>query len=161
MRIYAVLVLFIASSIGNSYKSFPRLSKSTFSVRNLPNYNDVPISSNSFETKKARGTIEKLISITLTVLGVSSLRPSVATADSMETVNQKLTTYGFPPILFVPKGFSPLVSEYGRGNNQEAIKNPILVQFAYPSLWVVQKTSVNNNGEAGTISANGAFLVDI
>ena len=32
--------------------------------------------------------------------------------------------------------------------------NPIVVQFCHPSLWVEAKTSVNNNGEAGTISAN-------
>ena len=34
------------------------------------------------------------------------------------------------------------------------MKNPIIVQFSHPSLWIEAKTSVNNNGEAGTISAN-------
>lgn len=32
--------------------------------------------------------------------------------------------------------------------------NPLLVQFAHPQLWVEAVTSFNNNGEAGTISAN-------
>ena len=57
-------------------------------------------------------------------------------------------------MLFTPPGFSPLVSEIGRGNNKQAMTNPIVVQFSYPNNWVVQKTSVNVNGEAGTISAN-------
>ena len=32
--------------------------------------------------------------------------------------------------------------------------NPLLVQFSRPQLWVTATTTVNNNGEAGTISAN-------
>eukprot|EP01035_Chromulina_nebulosa_P021897 gene21897-28350_t len=104
---------------------------------------------------------------------------SPAMAESLEDVNTKLAGYGLPPILFTPPGFTncqqpicllyrifhcqltfalplsyPLVSEFGRGNIREQMTNPLLVQFAHPSLWVVQKTSVNNNGEAGTISAN-------
>jgi len=86
------------------------------------------------------------------MLQMTQLKPAVA--DSLQEINERLTNYGFPPILFVPDGFKPLISEYGRGNIKEAMSNPILVQFAYPGLWVVQKTSVNNNGEAGTISAN-------
>eukprot|EP01040_Poterioochromonas_malhamensis_P004893 gene4893-5248_t len=77
-----------------------------------------------------------------------------ANADSLSEANTKLAEYGFPPILFVPSGFSPVVSEFGRGGLTTEMKNPILVQFASPNLWVVQKTSVNNNGEAGTISTN-------
>ena len=63
-------------------------------------------------------------------------------------------SYGLPPIIFVPPGFSPLVSEFGRGNIREKMTNPILIQFCHPQLWVVATTTVNNNGEAGTISAN-------
>lgn len=73
---------------------------------------------------------------------------------ALENANQKLNDYGLPPIIFVPSGFSPIVSEYGRGNSKEKMENPILVQFAHPSLWVVATTSVNTNGEAGTVSAN-------
>lgn len=80
-------------------------------------------------------------------------------ADSLSEANTKLAEYGFPPILFVPSGFSPVVSEFGRGGLTTEMKNPILVQFASPNLWVVQKTSVNNNGEAGTISTNGKLAL--
>lgn len=86
------------------------------------------------------------------IAGVAS--PSRAVAESLEDVNVKLAGYSLPPILFTPPGFTNLVSEFGRGNIREQMTNPLLVQFAHPSLWVVQKTSVNNNGEAGTISAN-------
>lgn len=82
-----------------------------------------------------------------------------ANADSLSEANTKLAEYGFPPILFVPSGFSPVVSEFGRGGLTTEMKNPILVQFASPNLWVVQKTSVNNNGEAGTISTNGKLAL--
>lgn len=113
----------------------------------------------------------------LSPLGISIV-PSAAKADSLEEVNTKLGEYSLPPIIFTPPGFSngdvsasshiiiglsglmkilvcAVVSEYGRGNIREEITNPLLVQFAYPNYWVVQKTTVNNNGEAGTISANG------
>ena len=72
----------------------------------------------------------------------------------LEDANTKLTTYNLPPIIFVPPGFSPLVSEFGRGNIKEKMVNPLLVQFCHPQLWVEAVTSYNNNGEAGTISAN-------
>lgn len=72
----------------------------------------------------------------------------------LEEANTKLTTYSLPPIIFVPPGFSPLVSEFGRGNIKEKMVNPLLVQFCHPQLWVEAVTSYNNNGEAGTISAN-------
>jgi hypothetical protein len=90
------------------------------------------------------------------MLGASVLLPSQpAFAAKLSDCNEVLTRYGLPPILFVPPGFSPLVSEFGRGNIKEGLAdNPILVQFAHPGLWVEAKTSVNNNGEAGTISAN-------
>ena len=68
--------------------------------------------------------------------------------------NNKLANYGLPPIVFVPPGFRPLVSEYGRGNNEKKMVNPILVQFSHPDTWVAQTTSVNNNGESGTVGAN-------
>ena len=47
-----------------------------------------------------------------------------------------------------------MVSEFGRGNIREAMTNPILVQFAHPGLWIESLTTVNTNGEAGTVSAN-------
>ena len=79
--------------------------------------------------------------------------PKPSYADISEA-NNKLSEYGLPPIVFVPPGFSPLVCEYGRGSKDKPIENPIIVQFAYPSSWVVQKTQINNNGESGTVGAN-------
>ena len=87
-----------------------------------------------------------------------TLKPSSSKAYSKEEANTKLNDYGLPPSLFVPPGFNPLVSEYGRGNIKNPITNPIVVQFCYPQAWIVQKTSVNNNGESGTISANGILI---
>ena len=80
-------------------------------------------------------------------------RPGRAQAGALEDANQKLQGYKLPPLLFVPPGFQPVVSEFGRGSTKEPIANPILVQFAAPNLWITKKTSVNTNGEAGTISA--------
>ena len=89
------------------------------------------------------------------LLGSSLLASKPAYAAKLSDCNKVLSEYGLPPILFVPPGFSPLISEYGRGNARDGyVENPILVQFAHPSLWVEARTSVNNNGEAGTISAN-------
>ncbi len=79
---------------------------------------------------------------------------SMLVAGRMEDVNDKLASYGLPPLLFVPPGFTPLVSEFGRGNIKQAMVNPILIQFCHPGLWVEATTTINNNGEAGTVSAN-------
>ena len=110
------------------------------------------VANNVMRTLRAAG-----VAVTIGGMLLTST-PDLSFADSVEAVNNKLSSYELPPILFVPPGFSPLASEFGRGNIREQMKNPILVQFVYPQLWVVQKTSVNNNGEAGTVSANGKFL---
>lgn len=110
------------------------------------------------QPSSAKSEIQRSVIGQIKGLGVSlatmGLFVQQSGAVSVEEVNTKLSGYGFPPVLFVPKGFSPLASEYGRGNINEAMNNPILVQFCHPSAWVVMKTSVNVNGEAGTISAN-------
>jgi hypothetical protein len=99
--------------------------------------------------------VKNIGSTALKVLLGASLLPKPAFAAKLSKCNEILTGYGLPPILFVPPGFSPLVSEFGRGNVKEGLAdNPILVQFAHPGNWVEARTSVNNNGEAGTISAN-------
>lgn len=119
-----------------------------------------PLSVRDFSTRKLEKGLKIAIPSLLSLIFSSTTLPQAAKADTLESANEKLASYGYPPVLFVPKGYSPLVSEFGRGNAKEAMANPILVQFAYPSFWVVQKTSVNNNGEAGTISANGECLVN-
>ena len=89
-----------------------------------------------------------LAAATTTTVGVQP-----AYAARLDDVNTKLAGYGLPPILFVPPGFTPLVSEYGRGSVKKQMDNPIVVQFAHPGNWIEARTTVNNNGEAGTISA--------
>lgn len=85
----------------------------------------------------------------------SLIKPQPALAfGKLEDANIKLGLYELPPIIFVPPGFTPLVSEFGRGNIREKMVNPLLIQFCHPQLWVEAVTSYNLNGEAGTISAN-------
>lgn len=97
----------------------------------------------------------KIATFLVSTFGFISINsPNPVHAVSLESVNEKLSSYDLPPMLFVPPGFQPVVSEYGRGNSQSAIKNPIIVQFAAPQNWIVEKTNVNANGEAGKIAAN-------
>lgn len=92
--------------------------------------------------------------ITTSAIALQS-KPAIAVGSGgLADANQKLSEYGFPPMLFVPPGFTPIVSEYGRGSIKEKMNNPVLVQFCHPSAWVQQKTVVNKNGESGTIAAN-------
>lgn len=93
--------------------------------------------------------------LTATALFFNSGLPAYAGA--LENANQVLSDYDLPPMLYVPSGFTPLVSEFGRGNVKKGLEtaNPIIVQFSHPQFWVVQKTAVNKNGESGTVGANG------
>lgn len=105
--------------------------------------------------EKILSDAKHMISAGTIVASLLTFKPSKAYAfGSLEDANNKLNSYGLPPILFVPPNFLPLVSEFGRGSIKEEMVNPVVVQFAYPNTWVVARTSVNNNGEAGTISAN-------
>lgn len=76
-----------------------------------------------------------------------------AQAAGLSKVNGELASYGLPPILDVPGGFSPLVEVYGKAAGAKKERETLLVQFLYPSLWVVSKPSIDKNGEEGTISA--------
>jgi len=96
----------------------------------------------------------RLLITGFSVLSLNLLAPTPSLAlNSLESANNKLSSYGLPPLLFEPPGFSTIVSEYGRGNVREKMNNPIVVQFSYPQLWIPATTSININGEAGTISA--------
>jgi hypothetical protein len=119
--------------------------------RSLSMTHQTPVSpKNQFDIKKP---VLGLFTAFSTALLVNN-KP--AHAFSQQDANQLLSSYELPPILYIPPGFAPLVSEFGRGNIKKGLdkQNPILVQYCHPSLWVVQKTSVNNNGESGTIGAN-------
>jgi hypothetical protein len=95
-----------------------------------------------------------ICSAMLAATAALTAKPLPALAGRLEDANEKLSSYGLPPIIFVPPGFTPLVSEFGRGNVRQSITNPILVQFCHPSKWIEAVTTVNNNGESGTVSAN-------
>lgn len=114
----------------------------------------------SSDRANALGNLAKFGSMAQVLAGVtvaSTLSPAPAFASKLDEANTKLGNYNLPPMLFIPQGFVPVVSEYGRGNaNKEGgkMENPVVVQFAHPGNWVEAKTTINNNGEAGTISAN-------
>ena len=65
-----------------------------------------------------------------------------AFASDAAKFNKKLDSLGLPPLGEIPDGYNPLITAY----SQEA---PLLVQFLYPSNWLVVKPSSNTNGEAG------------
>lgn len=67
----------------------------------------------------------------------------------LKRINARLSNYGLPPMATVPDGFSPLLEIYGRGRNRD----PLLVEFAHPSDWVVVLPNNDGNGEDGTIQA--------
>eukprot|EP01041_Mallomonas_annulata_P011689 gene11689-24475_t len=113
--------------------------------------NDEPI---SFR-KQSMASVFDILKSAIVISSVGFIKPGPANAaNALETANSKLGDYNLPPILFVPPGFNPIVSEYGRGNAKSAISNPIIVQFCAPQAWIVEKTTVNNNGESGKIAAN-------
>lgn len=77
-------------------------------------------------------------------------------------VNKLLSSYGFSEMK-VPGGFSPLVQYIGTappanidGSKQKSrgFKDTLLVRFMYPSGWLVETPSIDENGEAGNIGAN-------
>lgn len=127
---------------------FSGIALSTLSMSNRE-----PISTNQAMKSKAQGAAKNLL-IGAGALALQ-LKPAFAVGSSgLEDANKKLSEYGLPPLLFVPPGFTPIVSEFGRGSIREKMNNPVLVQFCHPATWVQQKTVVNKNGESGTIAAN-------
>ena len=120
----------------------------------LSNNDHQPESMREREISPLQRQFQSLPWLTAMVVGVTTFRPKAAFAGKQDEANAKLASYGLPPILFVPPGFTPLVSEFGRGNIREAMTNPIIVQFSHPGLWIESLTTVNTNGEAGTVSAN-------
>lgn len=77
-------------------------------------------------------------------------------------VNKYLATLGLPP-LKVPGGFSPLIQYIGTAPpanldglkvKSRGFKDTLLVQFVYPSGWILETPSIDENGEAGNIGAN-------
>jgi len=83
--------------------------------------------------------------------------PLPASAEPFDKQNKLLKVAGLPPVKpdDVPKGFNLLVdvldqSEiYGRVRERD----PVIVQFVYPSSWLVVRPVVDKNGQSGTITA--------
>lgn len=93
-----------------------------------------------------------LTKIAIATAGLSSLPTKEALAfgdGGLKKINSQLSMYGLPSMGRVPDGFSPLLELYGKGKNRE----PLLVQFLYPSDWIVQLPNINANGEEGTVQA--------
>lgn len=80
---------------------------------------------------------------------LSNTQPALAFGGALNKANAKLSGLGLPTISKVPDGFSPLVELYGKGRN----RTPLLVEFLYPSDWVVVLPNNDVNGEEGTIQA--------
>jgi hypothetical protein len=71
--------------------------------------------------------------------------------------------------LKVPNGFSPLVEYIGTAppanidgskTKERGFSNTLLVRFLYPSGWLVETPSIDENGEAGNIGANNYIKGD-
>jgi hypothetical protein len=99
-----------------------------------------------------RGFMENLVTASAVVAGASSawVAPTPAMAYGLSKANDKLVSYGLPPLSkSLPNGFSALAEIYGKGAN----RSPLLVAFGFPLDWVVTLPSQDVNGEDGTIQA--------
>ncbi|KAJ8609829.1 hypothetical protein CTAYLR_008135 [Chrysophaeum taylorii] len=70
-----------------------------------------------------------------------------AGATDLKKFNSKLSSLGLPEFQSIPNGFNALLESYSQSSPK------LLVEFLYPSSWLVVKPSINTNGEAGTVSA--------
>jgi len=118
-------------SIGNSnHCNYNEMMSLTMSL----NSNEEPVSISDSLMKRSVQAMKVITSLTASLVTINIINNKPVIAASVESCNTKLSGYGLPPIIFVPPGFSPLVSEFGRGNIKEEMKNPILVQFAHPQV---------------------------
>jgi hypothetical protein len=101
------------------------------------NSNEEPVSISDSLMKRSVQAMKVITSLTASLVAINIINNKPVIAASVESCNTKLSGYGLPPIIFVPPGFSPLVSEFGRGNIKEEMKNPILVQFAHPQVMLL------------------------
>ena len=87
------------------------LSKQARGVRSLIQMtSEEPSSFRDLQVQQAKSVGSTALKV---LLGASFL-PQPASAAKLSACNEVLTGYGLPPILFVPPGFSPIVSEFGR-----------------------------------------------
>jgi len=76
-------------------------------------------------------------------------QPAMAFGGALKKVNSQLSGFGLPTLSKLPDGFSPLLEIYGKGKNRV----PLLVEFLYPSEWIVVLPNLDLNSEDGTIQA--------
>jgi len=101
-------------------------------------------------TSTRRGFFDSVASTSLSIAGASAAlltTPAPALAYGLKKANDRLASYGLPPLPKVPDGFSALSEIYGKGRN----RSPLLVAFGFPVDWVVVLPSQDVNGEDGTI----------
>jgi len=163
MKMFILLLVLVFISLTSSFSLLKKTSSSSSSssststilYMNNNNNNNNDISSIKTSVTSSILSLNKVIlSLASSSLLLQTINVKPALAGILDECNTKLNGYGLPPIVYVPSGFTPLVAEIGRGSAKKEIQNPIVVQFAHPASWVEAKTTVNNNGEAGTISAN-------
>mmetsp|Transcript_4746 Transcript_4746/g.10451 ORF Transcript_4746/g.10451 Transcript_4746/m.10451 type:complete len:290 (+) Transcript_4746:43-912(+) len=106
--------------------------------------------SNDAESTR-RGFMDSIVSTSAAIAGASSilLSPAPAMAYGLGKANDRLASYGLPPLANVANGYSALAEIYGKGAN----RSPLLVAFSFPLDWVVTLPSQDVNGEDGTIQA--------
>lgn len=143
-RILSILCL-LASSPHHA-SSFVITTPSTNPTTTALQMSTTPSSSSSSSRRTFLTT-----TVTTAALATTTLSPLPANAfgGALKKANAKLQSYGLPAITTLPDGFSPLVELYGQAANRD----PLLVQFAYPSDWIVQLPNIDSNGEEGTIQA--------
>mmetsp|Transcript_16906 Transcript_16906/g.35398 ORF Transcript_16906/g.35398 Transcript_16906/m.35398 type:complete len:296 (+) Transcript_16906:152-1039(+) len=101
-------------------------------------------------TSTRRGFFDSVALTSLSIAGASAAlltTPAPALAYGLKKANDRLASYGLPPLPKVPDGFSALSEIYGKGRN----RSPLLVAFGFPVDWVVVLPSQDVNGEDGTI----------
>lgn len=112
----------------------------------------VSLQSNDNSEVTRRGFVENLATASAVIAGASSawMAPTPAMAYGLNKANDRLASYGLPPLSkSLPGGFSALAEIYGKGAN----RSPLLVAFGFPLDWVVTLPSQDVNGEDGTIQA--------
>lgn len=141
----AALALFLfAGTSCEAFSSVPKANKVNFSTT---------LQMKTVNSDDRRAFLSKVATasaaITAATFFPSVPQPALAFGGALNKVNGKLSAYGLPQLKDVPGGFSPLLELYGKAKNRK----PLLVEFLFPSDWVVVLPNVDVNGEEGTIQA--------
>lgn len=80
-------------------------------------------------------------------VGVTDPLPSLAL--NFGNYQKQMANFGLPAPSSIPDGLSPVLEFYGKAVPGQV---PLLVTFFSPSTWILQRPSIDKNGEDGTIS---------